>query len=40
MLTFAAAAAAKAMLLTSFPFIPCSPESVMFLTETNNSNGV
>lgn len=30
MLTFAAAAAAaKAMLLTSFPFIPCSPESVM-----------
>lgn len=38
MLTFAAAAAAKAMLLTSFPFIPCSPESVV--TETNNSNGV
>lgn len=37
MLTFAAAAA-KAMLLTSFPFIPCSPESVV--TETNNSNGV
>lgn len=26
MLTFAAAAA-KSMLLTSFPFIPCSPES-------------